>query len=70
MNRQECEFLIGCLLEDIRRVVRMYDESIDHVSLSITEQASRANAIKDNDDDEVEYLLKVDVLRGDENDDT
>lgn len=70
MNRQECEFLIGCLLEDIRRVVRMYDESIDHVSLSITEQASRANAIKDNDSDEVEYLLKVDVLQGGENDDT
>lgn len=70
MNRQECEYLIGCLLEDIRRVVRMYDESIDHVSLSITEQASRANAIKDSDDDEVEYLLKVDVLQGGENDDT
>ena len=70
MNRQECEYLIGCLLEDIRRVVRMYDESINHVSLSITEQASRANAIKDSDDDEVEYLLKVDVLQGGENDDT
>jgi hypothetical protein len=70
MNRQECEYLIGCLLEDIRRVVRMYDESIDHVSLSITEQASRANAIKDSDGDEVEYLLKVDVLQGGDNDDT
>ena len=28
MNRQECEYLIGCLLEDIRRVVKLYDESI------------------------------------------
>lgn len=70
MNRQECEFLIGCLLEDIRRVVRMYDESIDHVSLSITEEASRAFAIQDSDSDETEYLLKVDVLQGGEDDDT
>ena len=68
MKRQECEYLIGCLLEDIRRVVRMYDESIDHVSLTITECASRASAIKECDNEEIEYLLKVDVLKGDEND--
>lgn len=65
MNRQECEFLIGCLLEDIRRVVRMYDETIDHVSLCITDFASRANAITDDG----EYLLKVDIEKEVEEDD-
>lgn len=59
MNRQECEFLIGCLLEDIRRVVRMYDETIDHVSLSISDTASRAFSLKDGE--EGQYTLKVDI---------
>jgi hypothetical protein len=69
MNRQECEFLIGCLLEDIRRVVRMYDETIDHVSMSITDKASRAFSIKDCDSTETEYLLKVDIEKEAEKDD-
>lgn len=59
MNRQECEFLVGCLLEDIRRVVKMYDESIDHVSLSVTDKASRAFSLKDGE--EGQYMLKVDI---------
>ena len=59
MNRQECEYLIGCLLEDIRQVVRMYDETIDHVSMSISETASRAFSLKDGE--KVQYTLKVDI---------
>ena len=59
MNRQECEYLIGCLLEDIRRVVKMYDESIDRVSMYISEYTSSAWAL--TDDEENQYLLKVDV---------
>ena len=61
MNRQECEYLIGCLLEDIRRVVKVYDESIDHLSCSISDSASRAFALTDGE--ESEYLLKVDIER-------
>ena len=61
MNRQECEFLIGCLLEDIRRVVKLYDENIDHVSMYISEATSSAVAL--SDDEESKYLLKVDVFQ-------
>ena len=68
MNRQECEFLIGCLLEDIRRVVRMYDETIDHVSMSISETASRAFSLKDGE--EGQYTLKVDIEKDVEEDGT
>lgn len=67
MNRQECEFLIGCLLEDIRRVVRMYDETIDHVSMSISNTASRAFSLKDGE--EGQYTLKVDIEKEFEEDD-
>jgi hypothetical protein len=70
MNRQECEYLIGCLLEDIRKVVKMYDESIDHVSMSVTDKASRAFSSKDCDGDGTEYLLKVDIELEGDNDDT
>ena len=61
MNRQECEFLIGCLLEDIRRVVKLYDENIDHVSMYISEVSSNAVAL--SDDEESKYLLNVDVFQ-------
>ena len=63
MDRQECEYLIGCLLEDIRRVVKMYDENIDHVSMGITDSASRAFSLKD---DEKGYALKVDIEQEEE----
>lgn len=64
MNRQECEYLIGCLLEDIRRVVRLYDESIDHVSMHISDYTSSAVALSDEDENgSTEYLLKVDVMQ-------
>ena len=64
MNRQECEYLIGCLLEDIRRVVKMYDESIDRVSMYISEHTSSAWSLTDVPADaESEYLLKVDIER-------
>ena len=59
MNRQECEYLIGCLLEDIRRVVKAYDEKIDHVSMYISSVTSSAAAL--SDDEESKYLLKVDI---------
>ena len=68
MNRQECEFLIGCLMEDIRRVIKMYDETIDIVSMSITDNASRAFALKDGE--EGQYTLKVDIEQEGEEDDT
>ena len=67
MNRQECEYLIGCLMEDIRRVVKMYDDGIDHLSCSITDSASRAFALTGGE--ESEYLLKVDIEREVEEDD-
>ena len=59
MNRQECEYLIGCLLEDIRRVVKAYDEKIDLVSMYISGVMSSAWALTDSE--EREYLLKVDI---------
>ena len=68
MNRQECEFLIGCLLEDIRQVVRMYDETIDHISMSISDTASRAFSLKDGE--EGNYILKVDIEKEVEEDGT
>jgi hypothetical protein len=62
MNRQECEYLIGCLLEDVRRVVKMYDPEISLVSMYISERISSAWALTDNDDrEENEYKLKVDI---------
>lgn len=64
MNRQECEFLIGCLLEDIRRVVRMYDETIDHISMSISDTASRAFSLEDG-----QYTLNVYIEKEIEEDD-
>ena len=63
MNRQECEYLIGCLLEDVRRVVKMYDPEISLVSMYISERTSSAWALTDDTDDrgENEYQLKVDI---------
>lgn len=60
MNRQECEYLIGCLLEDVRRVVKMYDPEISLVSMYISERTSSAWALTE-DKDENEYQLKVDI---------
>ena len=53
--------MIGCLLEDIRRVVKLYDENIDHVSMYISEVSSNAVAL--SDDEESKYLLNVDVFQ-------
>ena len=70
MNRQECEFLIGCLLEDVRRVVKMYDESINHVSLYVTDTSLSAFALTDADEEsESEYQLNFYQGGGEENDD-
>ena len=70
MNKQECEFLIGCLLEDIRRVVKMYDESINHVSLYVTDTSLSAFALTDTDEEsESEYQLNFYQGGGEENDD-
>jgi hypothetical protein len=60
MNRQECEYLIGCLLEDVRRVVKMYDPEISLVSMYISERTSSAWALTE-DKEENEYQLKVDI---------
>ena len=66
MNRQECEYLIGCLLDDIRRVVRMYDEKIDHVSMFISGKANSAVAL--TDDGEYQLNLYDDLTDGKEAD--
>lgn len=60
MNRQECEYLIGCLLEDVRRVVKMYDPEISLVSMYISERTSSAWALTE-DKEGNEYQLKVDI---------
>ena len=41
----------------------MYDENIDHVSMSITDSASRAFSLKDG---EKGYALKVDIEQEEE----
>ena len=68
MNRQECEYLIGCLLDDIRNVVRMYDPDINHVSMYVSDQLLSAWAMDDSE--ESSYQIKVDVLQEVENDDS
>ena len=67
MDRKQCEYLIGCLLEDIRRTVEQYDPTINHISMSITDCASRAWSIDDETD---EYTLKVDIEKEDPDDES
>ena len=68
MKRQECEYLIRCLLEDIRNVVRMYDPDIDGVSLYVSHRL--LSAFARDDSEEKNYLLKFDFFQEVENDDS
>ena len=67
MTRKQCEIIVGYLLEDIRNTVKQYDPTIDHISMSITEYASRAWAINDETE---EYQLKVDIEKDGANDES
>lgn len=67
MTREQCEIIIGCLLEDIRNTVKQYDPTIDHISMSISENASRAWSINDETE---EYQLKVDIEKDGANDES
>ena len=68
MSREKCEMLIGEKLEEIRSIVKEYDPNINLVSMYISERTSSAWALSDDDEDS-EYLLKVDVEQEVEDDD-